>query len=198
MYKQHASLISFLSELHVPIPAILQVSADFVLGNAIQHCLAEERLDIDRIRKLLDTARLDGISLEGCYLGSSIRERLEIVLARWVEDPFDLTNLGALEALLLLAQYPLFKSDLWQAQNVYYEVLQAISPAQDVRLSRRWFERFQRLGDLLGVAANGITVQSAAQVPEMAAATTSDAVVMSSDRTEIKADFFPRGMLAAT
>lgn len=185
VYKQHASLISFLSELHMPIPAILQVSADFVLTNAIQRCLADEKLDVDRIRKLLDTARQDAIRLEGCSLGSLIRKRLGIVLERWAEDPFELTKLSALEALLLLAQVPPFKLDLWRAQNVYYELLQAIMRGQDVRFSRRWLDRFQKLGDLLRVAVNGITVEPAGLVPETVAATASDAVVMHFDRPQM-------------
>jgi hypothetical protein len=41
-----SALISFLFELQIPMPAILRVSADFVLGNAIQRCLADEKLDI--------------------------------------------------------------------------------------------------------------------------------------------------------
>ena len=65
VYEKNASLISFLSELHLPMPAILQVSADFVVGNAIQRCLADEKLDIDRIRKLLDTAKPDEVTVNG-------------------------------------------------------------------------------------------------------------------------------------
>ena len=99
VYEKNASLIGFLSELHLPMPAILRVSADFVVGNAIQRCLADEKLDIDRIRKLLDTAKSDVTSFAGCSLELALRQRLEIVLDRWAKDPFDLKKLEELEAV---------------------------------------------------------------------------------------------------
>jgi alpha-amylase/alpha-mannosidase (GH57 family) len=152
VYEQHASLISFLSELQIPMAAILRVSADFVLGNAIQRCLADEKLDMDRIRRLLDTARQDAPNLSCCSLEPALRQRFETVLDRWAKAPFDTSKLGELEALVSLAQAPPIHLDLWQAQNVYYELSQAILREQHVQVSRRWLDLFQKLGELLGVA----------------------------------------------
>jgi hypothetical protein len=184
VYKQHASLTSFLSELHIPIPAILQVSADFVLGNAIQRCLAEERMDVARIRKLLDTAKQDGVSLVSSSLGSGLRQRLKIVLDQWAKDPFDLSKLGELESVVLLAQIPPFHLDLWQAQNVYYKLLQAISRDQNLRFSRKWFDRFEKVGELLGVAVITLAIQlpdPTSDLVPLATAAALGTVVASSD-----------------
>jgi len=152
VHQQHASLISFLSELQMPMPAILRVSAEFVLGNAIRRRLADEKLDIDHIRRLLDTARQNATSLADCGLEPALRRRLEMVLVRWAKDPFDLAELGELEAVASLARVPPFHLDLWQAQNVYYELLQVILREQHVQFSGEWLDRFQRLGRQLGVA----------------------------------------------
>jgi len=200
MYEQHASLISFLFDLQISMPAILRVSADFALGNAIQRCLADEKLDIDRIRKLLDTARQDGTSLAGCSLEPALRQRLEIVLDRWEKNPFDLSKLGELEAVASLAQVPPFHLDLWQAQNVYYELLQAISRERHVQFSGKWLDRFQKLGELLGVAVGeslfaqgsiSLEVEPAYPtsevVQEAGAAAAADAVVMSSHGLQMPA-----------
>jgi alpha-amylase/alpha-mannosidase (GH57 family) len=153
VYEKNASLISFLSELHLPMPAILRVSADFVVGNAIQRCLAAEKLDIDRIRKLLDTAKPDVTSFAGCSLELALRQRLEIVLDRWAKDPFDLKKLEDLEAVAALAQVPPFHVDLWQAQNVYFERLHVISREQQVQFGEKWLRHFRHLAERLGVAA---------------------------------------------
>ncbi len=152
VYEKNASLISFLAELHLPMPAILRASADFVVGNAIQRCLADEKLDIDRIRKLLVTAKPDVTSFAGCSLELTLRERLEIVLERWAKDPFDERKIEELEALASLAQISPFHVDLWQAQNVYYERLQIILGEQLVPVCEKWLRHFQKLGELLGVA----------------------------------------------
>ena len=113
-----------------PMPTILRVSADFVLGNAILRCLADEKLDIDRIRRLLDTAKQDATSFAGCSLEPALRHRLEIVLDRWARNPFDLISSGNWKQSLRLVQLPPFHLDLWQAQNVYYELLLVISREQ--------------------------------------------------------------------
>jgi alpha-amylase/alpha-mannosidase (GH57 family) len=154
VYEQQAPLISFLSELRMPMPTILRVSAGFVLGNAIQRCLTEERLDFDRIWRLLDTAKQDATDLAGSSLKTVLAQRLEMVLDRWAKAPFDLGTLSELEAAVTLAHAPPFDLDLWRAQNVYYELLQLISREQQVRYSKKWLDHFQKLGDLLGVARN--------------------------------------------
>jgi len=152
VYEQHASLISFLSEFQMPMPPILRASAGFVLGNAIRRCLAEERLDLDRMRRLLDTARQDATGLGDGSLQTALAQRLAVVLDRWAKAPFDLGKLWELEALVSLAPAPPFDLDLWRAQNVYCELLQVISPVQHVRYSKKWLDHFQNLGELLGVA----------------------------------------------
>jgi hypothetical protein len=170
VYEKNASLISFLSELHLPMPAILQVSADFVVGNAIQRCLADEKLDIDRIRKLLDTAKPDVTSFAGCSLELALRQRLEIVLDRWAKDPFDLGKLEDLETVAALAQVPPFHVDLWQAQNVYCERLHIISREQYLAFGEKWLRHFQKLGKLLGVAVGESLLARGSASPELEAA----------------------------
>ena len=199
--EQHASLVRFLSELQIPMPAILRVSADFALGNAIQRCLAEEKLDIDRIRRLLDTARQEAARLGDCCLELSLRQRLERALDCWARDPFDLRKLGELEALVWLAQVPPFRLDLWQAQNVYYERLQVISGEQDVQFSEKWLDRFQRLGKLLGVTIGEILLGRSSKpvaveriypdselMRKVVAAAASETVVLNSDGLQIPAE----------
>jgi alpha-amylase/alpha-mannosidase (GH57 family) len=198
VYTQHASLISFLSDLQIPLPAILRVSVDFVLGNAIRRCLADEELDIGQIRTLLDTARQDATNLADCSLEPVLRQRLERVLECWARDPFNIGKLGELEALVLLARVPPFQLDLWQAQNVYYERLQVILREQPMGLSGKWFDRFQNLGELLGFAVDkSLLTRSSVSirvepldpdselVPTIVAAAAPDVVVRSSDRPQV-------------
>jgi len=200
VHEEHASLISFLSELQIPMPAILRVSVDFVLSNAIQRCLADEKLDIDRIRTLLGTARQDATNLADSSLEPALRQRLDMVLDCWARDPFDLRKLGELEALVLLAKVPSFGLDLWQAQNVYYERLRVISREQDIRWSGTWLDRFQNLGKLLGIAVDesmpvrkspSIVLEPVcpdAELVKKVVTAASETVVMSSDRLQMPAE----------
>jgi hypothetical protein len=201
VYEQHASLVSFLSELQIPMPAILRVSAEFVLGNTLQRCLAADKLDVDRIRCLLEIAKRDAISIAGRSLEPALRQRLEIVLDRWEKNPFDLEKVEELEALVSLIKVPPLHLDLWQAQNIYYERLQVISHEKHVQLSGKWIEHFQKLGKRLGVAVGESWLARASTsikavpspstsefVKQASAPSAADAVVMSSHSPQMPAE----------
>jgi hypothetical protein len=90
--------------------------------------------------------------------------------------------------------------DLWQAQNVYYELLLVISRERHVQFSGKWLDRFQKLGELLGVAVGefllargsiSLEVEPAYPtsklVQEAGAAAAADAVMMSSHGLQMPA-----------
>lgn len=126
VYEHHASLTNFLSQLQVPIPTILKVSAEFVLGNALRRSLADEKLDLDHIRLLLDSARQAGIDLKSSQLEPSILRRLNLALDRWKKKPLDLGAMEALLRALSLSRVPPFQVDLWACQNDCYELVSEI------------------------------------------------------------------------
>ncbi len=152
VHEQHSPQISFLSELNMPLPTILQALGQFVLGNAVRRCLAEEKPDFEQIRKLLDTAKRDGVGLTDSSLSPALHQRLDALLRRWQRKPADLATLHTLESLVKLAQVPPFDVDLWEAQNQYYQLLQTISSNSHLYVDRNWLGHFHKLGDELGVA----------------------------------------------
>jgi hypothetical protein len=152
VYEEHGKLLSFLSDIQVPLPDILRVSAEFVLGNAIGRCLAQEKLNFDYVNILLEISRRHGLTLATATVEPALRKRLDKVLETWKQQPCDLESLNALEALVTLAQVPPLKVDLWRAQNVYYELLQAISDGKHVSGNNKWLDRVQVLGNRLGIA----------------------------------------------
>ena len=152
VHEHHSPQISFLRELNMPLPEILQALGQFVLGNAIRRCLAEEKPNFEKIAKLLDDAKQDGISLDEFSLSDALRQRLNGVLHRWQRKPADLGTLQTLESLVQLTHVPPFKVELWEAQNQYYELLQTISANSHLYVDRTWLGHFQKLGNKLGVA----------------------------------------------
>jgi alpha-amylase/alpha-mannosidase (GH57 family) len=151
-YEQHAPQVSFLSELHIPLPAILQMSAQFVLENEIRRCLASEKSDLEQIQKLLKRVKLEGIDLSASSLKPVFRQRLHTALERWRRKPADLAVLQGLEALVQLAKVEPFNVELWDAQNRYYELLETLSSPGHFQVDRVWLAHFHKLGDALEIA----------------------------------------------
>jgi alpha-amylase/alpha-mannosidase (GH57 family) len=86
VYEEHGALVSFLSEVQVPLPNILRVSAEFVLGNAIGRCLAQEKLNFDSVSILLEMARRHSLTLATATVEPALRQRLDKVLDNWKEE----------------------------------------------------------------------------------------------------------------
>ena len=154
LYEGHASLVGFLSELHMPLPTILQVSAEFILGNAIQRALLSDDLDIEYIRLLIDHAKNAGIALCQSSLDQAYRKRLGSLLEGWSEQPQHLKLLRKLDALVDLGRTAPFKPDLWKAQTAYFDFLKSIANGSDLVVNDQWLEHFRSLGDRLGIAVD--------------------------------------------
>jgi len=152
VYDQHAQLMCFLSDLHMPLPGILRVTSDFVLDRSVRHALTDRDVDLERIRTLIETASRDNIQLDVPALQFALRERLNALVDHWALKPSDRDLLELVAAVVSLARVLPFDVDLWKVQNVYYRLLQGISADAVAReTSSVWLEQFLHLGEHLGV-----------------------------------------------
>jgi alpha-amylase/alpha-mannosidase (GH57 family) len=169
VYEQRAPLISFLSEVQVPLPPILRVSAEFVLGNAIERNLQSQEPDFDYIQMLLDTARRAAISLPAANVQLALRHALDANLDRWLEQPDNIEIVLRLETLVRIAQTASFHVDLWRAQTLYFGFLRDCQLGGKAAPSSVWLGHFRSLGECLGVNVNSLPMPDAAY-NELAAA----------------------------
>ncbi len=158
VYEQRAPLIAFLSELHVPLPPILRVSTEFVLGNAIRRNLESEDPDFDYIQMLLDTARRAGIALPAANVQLALRHALDANLDRWLEHPHDIELVLRLETLVRIAQAACFNVDLWHAQTLYFQVLRQCQLGDKLMPMSVWLSHFRSLGDCLGMNVSSLPI----------------------------------------
>ncbi len=158
VYEHNTALINFLRDLHMPLPAILRVSSEFVLNNAIRRSLNGEELDIERLRSLMQRAQQSGVSLESS-LHLALRERLDDATDRWSKEPLNLNNLVELQPMVSLLRAAPFEADLWNAQNTYHSVMRAISELEGPIANEEWLDHFRKLGESLGVAVPKLSLE---------------------------------------
>jgi alpha-amylase/alpha-mannosidase (GH57 family) len=163
VYDQRAPLISFLSEVHLPLPPILRVSAEFVLGNAIRRSLHSDEPDFEYIQLLVETARRAGIALPAASIRPSLRQALDALLDRWSEQAREQDILQKLKTLVRVAQMPSFHVDLWRAQTLYFEFLRGCSARENWPLPHDWLSNFRSLGDCLGINIDALPKPVAAE-----------------------------------
>jgi alpha-amylase/alpha-mannosidase (GH57 family) len=157
VYEHHAPLMRFLHGLKLPIPKIFQHAAGVALNSLLRQACEARPLDIDRIRTLLEEAKVAGADLDTTTLEYVLRKRIERLADRFDAEPQEISHLERLdEALGLQPDLP-FQLVLWSVQNKCYEVLQSTYPEMVKRTRKgdpeaaQWLDAFGSLCARLNV-----------------------------------------------
>lgn len=155
IYERHAPLMRFLKDLNIPQPKALYTAAEFVLNTSLRRAFAEETLDLEQVRALLEEAEMSKIPLDGAGLAYTLQQTLEKMAERLRDQPGDYSLLAHLDEVIGLVRTLPFEVDLWKVQNIYYGLLQTVYPetskkaGQEDGEAQSWMERFNALGDKL-------------------------------------------------
>ena len=157
LYEHHAPLMRFLSTLDIPLPKVFHTAAEVVLNTDLRRGFQEEALDRNRIHALLEDAGTWRVELDTSGLGYTLKQTIERLAEEFREQPTEVPLLQRLEAMVDLAHALPFEVDLWEVQNVYYELLQQVYPALRDKRNRgdneaqEWVGHFVSLGEALGI-----------------------------------------------
>jgi alpha-amylase/alpha-mannosidase (GH57 family) len=154
IYQDHASLLHFLSQAGLPKPPALTLAAGFAINAGLRRTLESDPVDVAQLRSYLSLAKADQVALDIPTLSYISDQRMKRVMS---ELQVSGGSLEILERALVLAralsELP-FEPNLWQAQNIWYELLRS----QSVELSalsdedRQTLEKnFNELGSWLSI-----------------------------------------------
>lgn len=122
------------------------------MNTDLRRAFACAGLDLQGIRSMLDEAKRLELTLDSATLEFALRGSIEKIASEFGANPTDseaMTNLG--RAVNLARSLP-FEVQLWNAQNVYYEVLGRLHPgmhecaAAGDPWASAWVREFGRLG----------------------------------------------------
>ncbi len=157
LFEHYAPMMRFMADLHIPPPRRFQIAAEFTLNSLLRRELDADKLDLDRVRALLDEAKRTGISLDAQTLEFAMRGAAERLAQQWFDQPDNIERLQALsDAAALAPSFP-FPIDLSKAQNHFFKLLQDIYPgyaaraAQGEAAAKEWTAAFVALGEKLRV-----------------------------------------------
>ena len=171
IYEDHASLLHYLFSAGLPKPPALTLAAGFAINAGLRRVLEADPIDQIKLRSFLLLAKADQIPLETATLSYIADGRMKRAM---IDLQMSSGSLEALERALglsrMLAELP-FDLNLWQAQNVWYEILRTSSYALTALAAEdrpRWEKNFSDLGTCLSIDCAAISAQ------DPAAATTGD------------------------
>ena len=158
LYEQHNPIMLFLKDSKVPAPKFLTVSAELVINADLRLAFRAEEPDTALIERLQQTAKSLGVILENEVHEYIFRRSLEKMAERFLKNLPEMRLLEKLVQTLDLAVRLPFKVNLWNIQNICYEVLQSSAYADYRKASgqgqaeaRKWLKAFSALGEKLMV-----------------------------------------------
>jgi alpha-amylase/alpha-mannosidase (GH57 family) len=154
IYQDHASLLHYLSQAGLPKPPALTLAAGFAINAGLRRVLEIEPVDVAQLRSFLALAKADLVPLETATLSYIADLRMKRAM---VELQMSSGSLEMLDRALVLArtltEMP-FELNLWQAQNIWYEILRTSGYALTSLATEdrpRWEKDFDELGAYLSI-----------------------------------------------
>ena len=167
IYDDHASLLHYLAQAGLPKPPALALAAGFAVNAGLRRALEADPIDVSMVRSFLAMAKADEIALDTPTLTYIADLRMKRAMLELTMSSGNLEILDrALSLARTLTELP-FELNLWQAQNIWYEILRS-SPhaltAHDPEDRPRWDRDFRELGCCLSIACDIITPEEPAIV----------------------------------
>lgn len=156
IYDSHYPLMRFLIEIGIPLPKAFKSAAEVILNTDLRQALAADILPEDAIKKILDDSQLWEVDLDAEGLELVFRQTLDKKMAGFAARPEDFNLLNGMVTAILLARSLPFTVNLWQVQNIYYQMMKTIYPgfqkkAQEDQTARDWVAQFTLLGEKLSI-----------------------------------------------
>ena len=155
LYENQASLIRFLLDWRIPLPRSLQMAAEFALNTSIRKALEADEADLPRLNGLFGEATQLRIHLDEVSLAYVLKEKIEKIAVLLQSQPEEIALLRDSTNLVDLARSLPFETDIWKAQNIYFEMMEKKYPGKKKEAERgaaeakTWVSLFAELGEKL-------------------------------------------------
>jgi len=160
IYEDHASLLHYLSQAGLPKPPALTLAAEFAINAGLRRALEGDPIDQALLRSFLQLAKADKVPLDTTTLSYIADQRMKRAMVELQMSAGSLEMLDRAVALArTLVELP-FELNLWQAQNIWYEILRTSSYALTSQITDdrpRWDKEFNELGKCLSIDTTAMT-----------------------------------------
>jgi hypothetical protein len=158
IYEEHATLLHFLAESNVTAPPALAVAAGFAINARLRKALEAEAYDTNQVAGLLARAHDDGVRLDDELLRYTADRRMKQAMVRLEGAAAESNALAVLADTVAIAEslntLPM-DVNLWQAQNIWNDLLRRSDAGYH---SREWREGFSRLGTALNINVEELVI----------------------------------------
>jgi alpha-amylase/alpha-mannosidase (GH57 family) len=155
IYKENTALLRFIKEAKLSPPKSFQTATEIVLNSQIQKLLAAENSDVELISKIISESKMVSIEFDSELISLEASKKITKEFKKILDSPPDANKLEDIEKLIIaLGDLPL-KLNLWNAQNIAFEIAQKIYKTMQVKndeKSKTWGSAYQRLCKSIGIS----------------------------------------------
>jgi alpha-amylase/alpha-mannosidase (GH57 family) len=158
IYDDHASLLDFLTDSGVPPPPALEVAATYAINSSLRRAIEADPFDPEQVTSLVQRAASEHITLNAQQLAYTAGQRMKRAMVA-LEAAVASGDPAAISNTLLIAetvrQLP-FEINLWQAQNIWNDLLRR---SDKTYWTEAWREDFRRLGDVMNIRVDQLVTE---------------------------------------
>ena len=158
IYEEHATLLHFLGESNVAAPPALALTAGFAINASLRHALEAEVYDTAEVARLLRRAELDNVTLDKALLSYTADRRMKraMIALETAEPAGNISVLNETVAVAESLRVMPMEINLWQAQNIWNDMLRRDSSRE---WTREWREGFLKLGIALNISVDELVTE---------------------------------------
>jgi len=157
IYEHNFIFMNIMRSMNIPLPKAFLTPAEFILNHDIVKIVQQEKIDIERLRAVIDVCSRFSLRLEETSLLLKLSRRINSLMGELEKKPDDTELVETIESVLGMLQDITGPLDLQAAQNLLFSIArqrydQARTAAQsgDENASK-WLEHFEKLANYLGV-----------------------------------------------
>lgn len=160
LYENSKSLMGFLRDTGMPVPHRFVTTAETALNLQLQKMFTSGTVDMVSLTGTVNEIRGWHVGVDSVSLEFIIRRRLEGAMAALQEEPENAGLLGELLALVEAIMALPVDVNLWQVQNMYWDLLNSRASAlvacrdEASTCDASWAGSFSKLGELLRFNVN--------------------------------------------
>jgi hypothetical protein len=143
-------------------PPALALAASFAINASLRRAIEAEPFDAEAVGDLLVRASTDHVTLDAPILAFAAGQRMKRAMIKLEAAAAEASSGAALntlhEALDIadILHYMPFEVVIWQAQNIWNDLLRRIDNGY---LSREWKDDFKKLGRAMNIAVDELVIE---------------------------------------
>ncbi len=157
IYERHFPAMQAMREMQIPLPKPFAIAAQFVAANDICREVQRDKLDFEKISRLIEEVKRFSLDLDRKSLGFVVSQRINSLMREFSAKPEGIVFLEAIERIFGILGDLNLEMDLWAAQNIFFSIGKERYDAMEERAAqgeetaRKWLERFNRVAESLSV-----------------------------------------------